>query len=518
MPMKGRRQMKGRRYTTAKPRGDGCRDSLNCGEGAQREGYSVPRHKRITHWLYPALVTYVGVLEMVSVYVSSRGDAPNSSGVVRASTPLLQPVRELPQRCLRAKVGCGGWMHQFREAEGRVDGTRTGVPESLMPRDRDGRYSPSCKRNQSSIHERAPLAKDVHASLTLTWNDASAPTSLLQYETRRRPTYTRSTERRTGVSSYRKGGDGLDGRSGIAAREHNADVDTGLSSPTPPVPGSVPHICCTSITVGGEPHQTRCSALPPQVRRGWEGREGYGGSLSDSTVASGYSTEHGRVGVGVPQLQRPLILLRNSVSPSQDDWSELTMDKRSRTTMVPDVYRNTPPALALAFPAPCACAAHLASASLHHLPFLLRVRRVHLHSRPPTAPTLHLVSEYTIVAGYHLSYPGPAIRDEHGVLNPECGRGPDGSGGVGLQAAVGEGRRKTGWGEERWRRARPARRAGAEPRGQGSRWEEGVGEGVLCRVADAQCIFIRTSMAARGAVVEWVAKRVAVAALGRVPE
>jgi hypothetical protein len=48
------------------------------------------------------------------------------------------------------------------------------------------------------------------------------------------------------------------------------------------------------------------------------------------------------------------------------------------------------PTYAAILPSPtrtCVCAAHLASASLPHLPFPLRVRRVHPHSRPPIAPT-----------------------------------------------------------------------------------------------------------------------------------
>jgi hypothetical protein len=185
-------------------------------------------------------------------------------------------------------------------------------------------------------------------------------------------------------------------------------------------------------------------------------------------------------------------LARLSSSSTAYLYGRMTSTRRYGTTTItiPNMYRNTP----LAFPAPrCACSAHLASASLRRLPFPQRVHRVHAHSRPPTAPTPRTVSIYAIVAVYHLSCLGPRHPVHgYGVLNPESGWGPDGSGGVGCYVCVQPlarrgGRRREKYGMGRGAMEAPARRSDAEPRRRalalggrrGVPWGSGCG-GSLC--------------------------------------
>ncbi|KAJ7821625.1 hypothetical protein B0H14DRAFT_3733664 [Mycena olivaceomarginata] len=161
---------------------------------------------------------------------------------------------------------------------------------------------------------------------------------------------------------------------------------------------------------------------------------------------------------------QPLVLIGGSVSLSRDDWYELRRDTRcGTTTTIPDVYNNTP----LARPAPRACAAHhLASTSLRRLPFPLRVRRVHPHFQPPTAPTPRTPYLHTRLLSSTVSAAwGPAIRDGSPArvlcFESSIWMGPRWIGRCGAApracrpspAAVGGGG-ETGWGEERWRRQR----------------------------------------------------------------
>ncbi|KAJ7798159.1 hypothetical protein B0H14DRAFT_3886650 [Mycena olivaceomarginata] len=142
---------------------------------------------------------------------------------------------------------------------------------------------------------------------------------------------------------------------------------------------------------------------------------------------------------------------------------------------------------------PCTrvCAAHLASASLYHLPFPLRVRRVHPHCRPPTAPTPRIRGRCRFLS--QMPRP-PAIRDGSrarvwrfesriwmgsrwigrcGAAAHACRPSP---------AAVGEEGRTTGAMEapaiERQRDAPMPSRVG-----RSSRPEEGLAWGILVRLA-----------------------------------
>ncbi|KAJ7758885.1 hypothetical protein B0H14DRAFT_2634592 [Mycena olivaceomarginata] len=285
-----------------------------------------------------------------------------------------------------------------------------------------------------------------------------------------------------------------------------------FSSPAPPAPGSALPIYSTSIIVaplrGGEPHETHRSALPPQVRQGvGDGKAGrkttvcisvcssrederrarralhearchpvrrhprcrhagarmqdgetcgvrWSMSSSSSTSAAGAGSlkirggeddEERRDALEASNIQ-PLVL-GGSISLSQDGWCELRRDEHYGMTTVPDVYHNT-------LLAPRVCAAHLASASLHHLPVLLRTPHPYLHTRSCRLPS---------------QLPGPPpSRARLWRFESRIWMGSRWIGRCGLlrcvQALARRGWRRKNSGVGRGAMEAPTRRSGAEPR------------------------------------------------------
>ncbi|KAJ7845129.1 hypothetical protein B0H14DRAFT_981274 [Mycena olivaceomarginata] len=218
----------------------------------------------------------------------------------------------------------------------------------------------------------------------------------------------------------------------------------------------------------------------------------------------------GHMGVGVPQLHRvrtaqngetcycvpsPSLILGDSVSLRQDDWYETLWedDHSQRVSQHPPRPPRTPP-----------CLRRPSRLRItRHLPFPQRVRRVHPHSRPPTAPTPRTVSTYAIVpytvsAAWAPAIPRTIVAFRIRNLNgAQMDREVWGCYACVQGLARRGGRRREQYGMGRGAMEAPARRSGAEPRRTGrvlggtcgARWGSGCGrsscvspEGGGCRV------------------------------------
>ncbi|KAJ7845128.1 hypothetical protein B0H14DRAFT_981273 [Mycena olivaceomarginata] len=122
----------------------------------------LPRHKHLTHWLHPALILYVGVLEMVWQYISRYTPFP----IAATRTPLAPPL--CPPLPLRSAI-----LVVAPSTSPRLPllGTRLRIfvglhCGTLARRPLQARHPRSPRRASSPLSTRCFIAPSPHTTLT----------------------------------------------------------------------------------------------------------------------------------------------------------------------------------------------------------------------------------------------------------------------------------------------------------------------------------------------------------------